>query len=655
MQLIGSREWDAVELMYVFIDRYRNTFKEQEFNFSSELRFKYNKAAHEFRIERNEMHIPNFFQHSREGGSNEGRIKNITGIIGKNGAGKTTILDFIKDNFVEGAGGLIECAIVVTRDERGQGYIHCHRDLKIEKGNWNDKSFRFHDPIYYTELGNIHSMPQSNPMENTAVVFFSTIFDAKQEREWSGMRNISTNYLVKDAKRKQAEMGHVDAGASETELYRRDEIKRQLNFIRSYDASGFELPFPIPERATVIARPVEALLHASLSHTKDRYKSFNDLHRHTRDWLKAMEVQAKGRAESVKHRFFSAVVYTFLNEMMSYFLDWIPEERVPVDFDKLYQGNEELYLKILELMNSIGSSMVIQEYKNKDMLNWIDGAMELVRMLDRCITPENTVDYTFHLPLFTDDKNEIAIMDIMDAHLRASVITSFLDFDWRDLSSGQKALLSTYARFHSIADEQERFSNLHLEDNVLILIDEGELYLHPEWQKRYLNSLIEYLPQIYTNRNIQIIMTSNSPVIISDLPKSHLIFIDKTDKGCKVIDGLLENKQTFAANIHTLFSDAFFMDTGLIGEFAHQKILALINQINSLPSEALYAQSSEMEILIGQIGEPVLRSKLSSMLKDRIGPYLEREHSNQQLIEIILKMQHEIKELKKGIRNNDHH
>lgn len=644
-----------MELLYLYMDRYRNTFKEQEFNFSSELRFKYNKSTHEFRVERNEMYIPHFFQHSQARKSYAGTITNITGIIGKNGAGKTTILDFIKDNFVEGAGGLVERAIVVTRDHKGQGYIHCYKNLRIEGGNWDDASFRLQAPIYYTELGNIHSMPISHVMPDTSVIFFSTIFDAKQEWEWSGMRNISTNYLVKDAMHELADTEGIRPGHGETELYRKAEIKRQLHFIRRNQKDGYELPFQMPERAFVIGRPIDAFQAVG-----DRYKnkvvySFNQLLNKINTWLREMKAKASG-TDSVKIHFFSTVVYAFFHELMNYYMDWIPEEEMSIDLDKLNENHPDHHVRILNLLTLIHSNLVIQEYKNGDLLLWMERIKDLVELLNTCITPDNIVGDTFHLSVLPNDTTStITIMDILNAHLKATVFTSFLDFDWRDLSSGQKALLSTYARFYSLTDEQEMASNLHLEKNILILIDEGELYLHPEWQKRYLNSLIEYLPQIYTNRNIQIILTSNSPVIISDLPKSHLIFIDKTDKGCQVIDGLLENKQTFAANIHTLFSDAFFMDTGLIGEFANQKILALINQINSLPSEALYKQSSDIEILIGQIGEPVLRSKLGSMLKDKIGPYQEREQHNQQLIDIILKMQLEIQELKKGIRHNDHH
>ena len=45
---------------------------------------------------------------------------------------------------------------------------------------------------------------------------------------------------------------------------------------------------------------------------------------------------------------------------------------------------------------------------------------------------------------------------------------------------------------------------------------------------------------------------------------------------CIVVDGLKKDK-TFGANIHTLLSDSFFLEDGLIGEFAKGKINEIID------------------------------------------------------------------------------
>ena len=54
--------------------------------------------------------------------------------------------------------------------------------------------------------------------------------------------------------------------------------------------------------------------------------------------------------------------------------------------------------------------------------------------------------------------------------------------------------------------------------------------MHPHWQSQIINSLIGYFSMIFKNndelkqRNIQIILTSNSPFVVSDLPSTNIIF-----------------------------------------------------------------------------------------------------------------------------------
>ncbi|UNT70189.1 AAA family ATPase [Bacillus sp. N447-1] len=131
---------------------------------------------------------------------------------------------------------------------------------------------------------------------------------------------------------------------------------------------------------------------------------------------------------------------------------------------------------------------------------------------------------------------------------------SYLAFEWRNLSSGETAMLNLYSRFYSLI-KQSTFN-----PNVIILIDEGELYFHPQWQKRFLSSIISFLREIFYGHGVeslQIIMTSNSPFIVSDLPSSNVIFLKRINEDSVVIKNLEGQYKTFAANIHSLFSHSF--------------------------------------------------------------------------------------------------
>jgi hypothetical protein len=100
------------------------------------------------------------------------------------------------------------------------------------------------------------------------------------------------------------------------------------------------------------------------------------------------------------------------------------------------------------------------------------------------------------------------------------------------------------------------------------------------------------------------------------LPKQNIIFLDKDENGkCRVVDGLNEKKETFGANIHTLLSDSFFMEDGLIGKFAESKINEVIKYLNNENSEI--KNNDEAQKIIDIIGEPILKKELQRKLDSK--------------------------------------
>ena len=117
-------------------------------------------------------------------------------------------------------------------------------------------------------------------------------------------------------------------------------------------------------------------------------------------------------------------------------------------------------------------------------------------------------------------------------------------------------------------------------------------------------------------KNYSIFITSHSPFLLSDIPRQNIIFLDTYENGnCKVVNGLKEKKQTFGANIHTLLTDSFFMEDGLMGEFAKSKIdrvISLLNQDTLDDKELKYCEQ-----IISIIGEPIVKNQLQRMLDSR--------------------------------------
>lgn len=198
---------------------------------------------------------------------------------------------------------------------------------------------------------------------------------------------------------------------------------------------------------------------------------------------------------------------------------------------------------------------------------------------------------------------------------------------FESLSYGERQLLSllhlvlnhfnskkTNTFDHSTWNEQTAQKDEAQEDiyikKYLLLIDEFELGLHPNWQKKALTYMIDFL-KLFAEK-IDLIITSHSPFLLSDLPKENIMFLEKG----KQVYPFEDEKQTFGANIHTLLSHGFFMKDGLMGEFAKSKIDDVINYLNNKESEI--KNDEDAQNIIDIIGEPIIKRELQRMLKNKM-------------------------------------
>jgi len=191
-------------------------------------------------------------------------------------------------------------------------------------------------------------------------------------------------------------------------------------------------------------------------------------------------------------------------------------------------------------------------------------------------------------------------------------VLDILNFNWKpELSSGQENYLFQFASFYDILRNATNLKN-----DIIILIDEGETTMHPNWQKRYLKYYLDFLEKNFKDKNFHLILTSHSPFILSDLPKDNVIFLEKDEKTSNCKNATKDvNINTFGANIHTLLSNGFFMKNGLMGEFAKNKINEAIKYLNQ---KALTEKEIDYcEDILSVIGEPILKNQLQKMLDSK--------------------------------------
>ena len=226
-----------MELLYIWIDDYRN-IKKQGFNFSSEYIFDFDEDRSLLDIKKNASYIKNFFIDEKD--ETKKNIVNVTAIVGKNGSGKTNLLDFLKD-IIPSSNGIIESNLIIifkkTGDEKNTILFYQNIVLKL-KGE-SDVLDNFEKQLLDEN--------RIRKFYDIDVIFYSNIFDCRNEPDWGGLHNISTNFLVrKDRVKRTNEEYSVE---KEISSHRSMEIRRNIIFKNSPFAEF--IPFAPPKNIVI--------------------------------------------------------------------------------------------------------------------------------------------------------------------------------------------------------------------------------------------------------------------------------------------------------------------------------------------------------------------------------------------------------------------
>ena len=324
---------------------------------------------------------------------------------------------------------------------------------------------------------------------------------------------------------------------------------------------------------------------------------------------------------------------------------------------KLYKICQEypLYRKFIKDHQLVNIKGLIEITRNRPthITFKLKGAIMYLKHFERLFKLTNSDDpYEFRVNELSNEIADIINEESESVWLNTSMFTapSFFDVDlifesdtgqFKDLSSGEKQKIFSLSSivYHlinlnsigSVVRQNQGLINKDKEVRVKILrykyiniiLDEIELYYHPEWQRKYIFDLIEYLNKINPKdlgqedglkkgitgiEGINIIFVTHSPFILSDIPSSNILKlqIDKNGKSSPSIN----KTRSFGANIHELLTDSFFLNKRLMGEYAYTFIAKLIDSLTDI-------NESRIEDLIAQsdlIDEPFIKSKIKEKL-----------------------------------------
>lgn len=195
-----------------------------------------------------------------------------------------------------------------------------------------------------------------------------------------------------------------------------------------------------------------------------------------------------------------------------------------------------------------------------------------------------------------------------------------IPYPYNSLSSGEQHLMNSiltiaYHNYNLLSvkggDGLKKYKNINL------IFDELELYLHPEYQRRYVKNLLEMLSKIreITNQyeiSYNIMMVTHSPFILSDIPSQNILKLENGEPKPN------DNINSFAANIYDLLNDEFFLKNGAVGAYSQNYINTIIYKIEKINPDTDKKIINELKIKIAIIGDELIRYGLEEHLFEKL-------------------------------------
>jgi len=184
------------------------------------------------------------------------------------------------------------------------------------------------------------------------------------------------------------------------------------------------------------------------------------------------------------------------------------------------------------------------------------------------------------------------------------------------LSSGeQQMIFNINTILYHLYNLQSSFSSNNTRlvyKSVSIILDEIELYYHPDMQREILKEILDSLELIKDKetlgiQSINLCFLTHSPFILSDIPSQNILRLKKE------INRPKDETNSFAANIYDLLNDDFFLEKGAIGAFASHKITNILEKKN--------IEQEDMEI-VNLIGDPFLKGVIKKKIEDKLSSSL---------------------------------
>ena len=207
---------------------------------------------------------------------------------------------------------------------------------------------------------------------------------------------------------------------------------------------------------------------------------------------------------------------------------------------------------------------------------------------------------------FLEKYDEIVNYPWTNKRLYLPEFEKILNITEEGMSDGERVRVNIFSTIHRFLGENGELKN---KKYVTLLFDEVEMFLHPEWSRTFLDDLLLELKD-YSEKQFKIIFASHSPFLLSDICSEGVIYLEKKVRKTIVKEEEIKN---FGANIIDLFKNTMFLKS-TFGEFATKKIKWVVNEINNKNYSDI-KNNIEINYIIEEIGEKLISNKLKSMIE----------------------------------------
>ena len=595
--------------IYMYVNKYKG-LKEFKINFDNNYEIKYNRKKDTLSInnkcESENNNIKNFYSIDKT----KKNIDSVNLLVGKNGSGKTSILEML--NLSKGRQE-IDYMIIYKSVVNNEDFI-------IEK-NGLSKVIKIKDSKEIkleNKLLRYHS--DKNYIKSTGVIKFSF----KEKVKSVAMRDFEFfNYRSKDNIYK-LNMGLED-GSKENIYNYLIEIKQEIN---NNNFENAYLTLIIPNSYEEFILEVQKIREI----VKDLDSNDN-----IEDLVKLYDINKKDIdiKDIILNNYFN-YLYILRNSSISN--------------EKIFSKKELLKKKnrMLELLNNKSFSDKIKLFlkKNEDLesdeyiyiYDYDIKEYEIIKEISNFVekkqikemnVPNYKVIKKFRINCKNKNKKIMNLLKKYDSfHVPnlekkgRSYISylspksfEFIKIEEEGLSDGEKIKLQYFSTLHGVLNGEFKDREF-----ITLLFDEVETYLHPEWCRRFLYELIEELGR-YKDKKFKLIFATHSPFLIADVLAKDCIYLSKSKKG-KIQAEIKEDVKTFGANIIDLFKNTMFLES-TFGKFATEKIKGIVHKIEK--AEKYSDIKHEVDFVIGEIGEKLISNKLKSMIESKFKNKYEEE------------------------------